>query len=161
MFEKPIYKENINSFKDIRGEIWTSYNRDFDKVDVNHVKFNTNNLGVFRGFHTDSKTIKIASCISGKIIAFIVWPDNSRYMQFQLCADKHSSLLIPAGFYNGFLALEKSIYVYQLSYPGEYFDVEHQRTLSIEESCVPIETISSLLPNHQIIRSSRDSDILI
>ena len=156
MYEKPIYREHTEAYKDTRGEIWTSYDSIVDKIKINHIKFNTNCSGVFRGFHTDSKTIKIASCISGSIIAFIIWPDNSRYEQYELSSKKHSSLLIPAGFYNGFLALENSIYLYQLSYSGKYFDVENQRTLTIEESCIPIKTIKDLAPKKKLIRSKRD-----
>ena len=102
--------------------------------------------------HTDFNTL----LISGDIISFVVWPDNSQYEKFHLSSSLHSRLYIPPGFYNGFLCLEPSIYCYHLGYSGSYIDADDQYTLSIEDSCVPIGEISAYYPINAIIRSLRD-----
>ena len=154
---KPIYFPSTDSFSDSRGEIWTSFDNSDGLFLANHVKFNSNIAGVFRGFHADNSTHKLTTCISGDIISFVVWPDNSQYEKFHLSSSLHSRLYIPPGFYNGFLCLEPSIYCYHLGYSGSYIDAHDQYTLSIEDSCVPIGEISTYFPINDIIRSARDS----
>ena len=154
---KPIYFSSTDSYSDSRGEIWTTYTSINFSLDVNHVKVNTNKPGVFRGFHADSKTTKIASSLRGMILAFIVWPDNSKYETFELCPSRHSILIIPKGFYNGFLSLEDSLYIYHLNYSGDYADQDEQSTLLLEESCVNLEEFYSTLGDLHLIRSKRDS----
>ena len=154
--KKPIYTDSISSFKDARGEIWTTFKGNESIKNVNHVKLNTNLAGVFRGFHADNKTTKIATCISGRILSLIVWPDNSKYELYWLDSSTHATLLIPPYFYNGFLSITESIYMYQLSYQGVYNDADQQYTLSMEESCVPDSIFSKHLDSAKIIRSERD-----
>ena len=152
----PIYESSTDSFKDERGEIWTTYKSQKQNI-INHVKVNTNKPGVFRGFHADEKTTKICECLDGEMIAYIVNPDNQSYEEYQLSSSKHSRITIPPGFYNGILAIKQSLYIYQLSYEGEYIDADKQLTLSLEESCVPIEVVLRQLRGLTLIRSKRDS----
>ena len=153
---KPIYFSSTSSFSDLRGEIWTSFDNSEELFTCNHVKFNTNKAGVFRGFHADQFTHKLTTCVSGDIVSFVVWPDNSRYQKFLLSSSQHSRLYIPPGFYNGFLCLEPSTYCYHLGYSGHYIDAQDQSTLSLEDSCVPLSEISSHYSIDKIIRSERD-----
>ena len=152
----PIYQENTSSFIDLRGEIWTTYKSSMELDTVCHVKINTNSRGVFRGFHRDPKTTKLSACISGEILSFVVWPCNTKYKIYELSSAKHSSLIIPPNFYNGFLSLTESIYIYHLSYTGQYVDASDQSTLTLEDSCIPLQKIDEFYPYASIIRSSRD-----
>ena len=153
----PIYIPSTDFFTDSRGEIWTSFDNAEGLFSSNHVKFNSNRAGVFRGFHSDNFTHKLTTCVSGDIISFVVWPDNSRFEKYHLSSTQHSRLYIPPGFYNGFLCLESSIYCYHLGYSGSYIDAQDQSTLSIEDSCVPVSLINSYYPFDDIIRSTCDS----
>ena len=154
---EPIYFSSTDSHSDNRGEIWTTFTSSTLSININHVKVNTNNPGVFRGFHADPKTTKIASSLKGLILSFVVWPDNSKYEIFELSPVRHSRLIIPKGFYNGFLSLEDSLYIYHLSYSGEYLDHDQQSTLLLEESCVNLEEFYSTLGDLPLIRSQRDA----
>lgn len=153
---EPVFVESVDAFKDNRGEIWTSFEASSYGHSVNHVKVNTNRRGVFRGFHSDAKTTKVCTCLKGNIAAIIVWPDNSRFKIYELSSAKHSTLMVPPTYYNGFVSPEESIYMYQLMYEGEYADAADQRTLLLENSCVDVSIVEDLLNGAPIIRSIRD-----
>ena len=154
----PSYIERIDSFVDERGEIWTTFKGDGKLTSINHVKVNTNARGVFRGFHTDPKTTKTCTCLVGNIVAIVIWPNNEKYETFELSSEKHSILTVPPLFFNGFVAIEDSTYMYQLSYEGEYVDTKEQKTLLLEDSCIDVKIITDLLKGHKIIRSDRDKN---
>ena len=83
----PIFIPSTASFTDSRGEIWTSFDNSEGFFSSNHVKFNSNKAGVFRGFHADKHTHKLTTCVSGDIISFVV-TDNSRFEKFHLSASR-------------------------------------------------------------------------
>ena len=62
-----------DSFKDSRGEIWTTWDNVYsNKLRFNLDKFTTSKKGVLRGFHGDAKSWKLVTCIRGKILSVIV-----------------------------------------------------------------------------------------
>ena len=69
--EVKIFKASI--FKDNRGEIWTNWDKKSlkDKV-INLSKFTTSKKNVLRGFHGDSKSWKLVSCVKGKVLNVVV-----------------------------------------------------------------------------------------
>ena len=156
IINNPIYIEGTSSHVDNRGAIWTTYSIVEDNISVNHVKISTNKRHVFRGFHTDEHTTKIATCIRGEIIAFVIDPLNTEYWEFKLDEINKGRLFIPPNFYNGFLAVKDSIYLYHLSYEGKYNDVECQKTLTLEESCLKEEVIRRHTNGNPLMRSTRD-----
>ena len=66
-----IYKPTI--FKDLRGEIWTKWDKkNFKNISFNLSKFTTSRKNVLRGFHGDTKSWKLVSCIKGKVLNVVV-----------------------------------------------------------------------------------------
>ena len=49
------------------------------------------------------------------------------------------------------------MYLYQLCYEGGYVDQAEQKTLLLEDSCMPEKTKRALLEDKGLIRSKRDS----
>lgn len=153
---EPIYTQQINDFEDNRGKIWSAFESCKEFKASNHTKINTNKKGVFRGFHSDHKTTKLVSCLKGSIKSIVIWPDNKKYMTYNLSEANHATLLIPPNFYNGFLSLTESLYIYNLSYIGNYIDADGQKTIRLEDSCVPLGEITEYFKIDDLVRSSRD-----
>jgi dTDP-4-dehydrorhamnose 3,5-epimerase len=127
-------------FWDDRGNIFTSFNKDFyvemtqKELDFKHDKFALNRQNVLRGLHGDSKTWKLVSCVFGEIYEVVVdmRPESPTYKKwdaFELKANEYTQVLIPPRFVNGYYVLsEKAVFHYKLAYDGEYIDAGEQIT---------------------------------
>ena len=136
--EVKIFKASI--FKDNRGEIWTNWDKKSlkDKV-INLSKFTTSKKNVLRGFHGDSKSWKLVSCVKGKVLNVVVDFRKSsknylKYSSFILDDKKKNSVLIPPMFLNSWLCLSKDcIYSYDYSFKGDYHDVKKQISIKCND----------------------------
>ena len=70
----------MNSFKDIRGQIWTTWDKKYFKnINFNRDKFSISKKNVLRGFHGDKKTWKLITCLRGEILCVVVdYRSNSK-----------------------------------------------------------------------------------
>ena len=60
-------------FIDSRGKIWTSWDKNFFRnIKFNLDKFTTSKKNVLRGFHGDTKSCKLVTCLKGEILSVIV-----------------------------------------------------------------------------------------
>ena len=121
------------TFKDLRGEIWTKREKKFFKsIKFNLSKYTISKKNVLRGFHGDTKSWKLVSCIKGEVLNVIVdFRKNSKnYLKYTsvILNDKNKlSILIPPKFLNSWLCLSKDcIYSYDYSFKGNYNDVKDQ-----------------------------------
>ena len=162
------YPEEIKgkSHADGRGEIYSltggTHNKGFraeKELDLcfAHTKITTNQAGVFRGFHADDKTWKKITCVEGEIISVIINPENTEFKERRLNIVNKRIILIPPGWYNGFISLTNSIYLYSLAYKGKYNDADDQDTIKIQESCYGVKRASKWLENRKMIVSERDT----
>ncbi len=148
--------ENSN-YKDSRGYIWTSWEKSKIKIKFNHDKFATFKRNVFRGFHGDSKTWKLMSCVYGKILLTIVNYDKKskdylKNKQIYLSHKKNIQILIPPKFINSTLCLSKNAVLhYKLSYKGKYNDVGKQFSVKWNDPRLKISW-----PKVKFILSKRD-----
>ena len=129
-------------FWDQRGNIFTSYNKDFysdflpKDLDFKHDKFAESKYNVLRGLHGDNKTWKLVSCVYGEIYEVVVdmRKDSPTFMKwdaFELKADDYRQVLIPPNFINGYyVKTEKAVFHYKLAYDGGYIDANEQMTFS-------------------------------
>ena len=152
-----------NSFKDLRGEIWTSFHKNTIKTVFNinaefiHDKFVSNKEGVLRGLHGDFSTYKLVSCPVGEVfqVALDMRTDSITYGKYHtllLNEENKKSLLLPPGVVNGFLVLSKfSLYSYKLAYTGNYKDFDEQFTVMYNDIRFNIPW-----PTKKIIVSERD-----
>ncbi len=127
-------------FWDLRGNIYTSFNKDFYKnilpkeLDFKHDKFAFSKNNVLRGLHGDNKTWKLVSCVYGEIYEVVVdmRPDSQTYMKwdaFELRADDYRQVLIPPNFINGYyVKSDEAVFHYKLAYDGDYIDADEQMT---------------------------------
>ena len=108
---KGVYIITPNKFQDLRGEIWTSYSREFLKAllpnDLEFVldKFTLSKPNVLRGIHGDVKTYKLVTCITGEIYQVVVdcRKDSPTYLQWEkfiISSDNQKLILIPPCFGN-------------------------------------------------------------
>ncbi len=124
------------SFKDLRGELWTSWDYKIIKKKFNHDKFSYSKKNVLRGFHGDKKTWKLITCVFGKILFVVVNfdPKSKKYLKHQsfILSDKNKkSILVPPYHLNAHLCLSKScLFHYKLSYKNKYNDVKNQFSIS-------------------------------
>ena len=115
--EIKIFKGSI--FKDMRGSLWTSWNKNRKiKLYFNHDKFSISKKNVLRGLHLQTKKSqgKYISVLKGKIfdVAVDLRKHSSTYGKVFsiILSEKNSkSLFIPPGFAHGFCALAKENYV--------------------------------------------------
>ena len=129
--EVKIFKPSI--FKDNRGQIWTKWDKkSLKNRSINLSKLTTSKKNVLRGFHGDSKSWKLVSCIKGKVLNVVVDYRKSsknylKYSSFILNEKNKNSILIPPMFLNSWLCLSKDcIYSYDYSFKGNYNDVNNQ-----------------------------------
>ena len=146
-----------SNYKDSRGYIWTSWEKSKTKIKFNHDKFATFEKNVFRGFHGDSKTWKLMSCVYGKILLTIVNYDKKskdylKNKQIYLSHKKNIQILIPPKFINSTLCLSKNAVLhYKLSYKGKYNDVGKQFSVKWNDPRLKISW-----PKVKFILSKRD-----
>ena len=147
-----------SSFKDSRGEIWTTWDNVYSsKLRFNLDKFTTSKKGVLRGFHCDTKSWKLVTCIRGKILSVIVdyRPKSKNYLKFTsiIMSDKNKkSVIIPPMFLNSWLCLSQDcIYSYKYSFNGKYSDVDDQISVKWNDP-----KINFKWPNKKPILSKRD-----
>jgi dTDP-4-dehydrorhamnose 3,5-epimerase len=147
-----------SSFKDSRGEIWTTWDNVYSsKLRFNLDKFTTSKKSVLRGFHCDTKSWKLVTCIRGKILSVIVdyRPKSKNYLKFTsiIMSDKNKkSVIIPPMFLNSWLCLSQDcIYSYKYSFNGKYSDVDDQISVKWNDP-----KINFKWPNKKPILSKRD-----
>ena len=130
---KEIKYFNSKVFKDSRGKIWTSWDKDFFRnIRFNLDKFTTSKKNVLRGFHGDTKSWKLVTCLKGEILSVIVdYRKNSKnylkYTRIKMSEKNRISVLIPPNFLNSWLCISKEcLYQYKYSFRGKYNDVKDQ-----------------------------------
>ena len=138
-------------FEDLRGNIFTSYNKDFYNealpkvLDFKHDKFAESKQNVLRGLHGDTKTWKLVSCAFGEIVEVVVdmrknSPTYLKWEAFDLKASEYRQVLIPPGFVNGYyVKTEKAVFHYKLAYDGDYIDADEQITVAWDDDRIKIE----------------------
>lgn len=135
-----IIENNLESFKDSRGEIFTTYKDEFRGLHFNHDKICFRHKDVLVGIHGDFETHKLITCLYGEV--FIALVDNRpqskdylKYKTFIINGQDKKQLFIPPGIGNSFLVLSDTcVYNYKLAYDGEYNDVDKQFTLKWNDS---------------------------
>ena len=120
-------------FIDSRGKIWTSWDKNFFRnIKFNLDKFTTSKKNVLRGFHGDTKSWKLVTCLKGEILSVIVdYRKNSKnylkYTKIKMSEKNRISVLIPPNFLNSWLCISKEcLYQYKYSFKGKYNDVKDQ-----------------------------------
>ena len=81
--EVKIFKTSI--FKDSRGQIWTKWDKKTLKnKSINLSKLTISKKNVLRGFHGDTKSWKLVSCIKGNVLNVVVdYRKNSKnYLKY-------------------------------------------------------------------------------
>ena len=63
---KGLEKIKLDTFQDYRGEIWTVYSKEYSDDSFVADKISISRFGVLRGFHGDSYTTKMISCLHGQ-----------------------------------------------------------------------------------------------
>ena len=142
--EAKIYVPDV--FPDARGYFKETYSRDKyaaagmrDQWVQDSVSRSRRN--VVRGMHYDMRMAKLVQVLLGRIFDVIVdvRPGSSTYKRwqgFELSADNHLQLYVPAGFAHGFCALDDdNIVQYKMT---AHFDPSQERTLSWNDPSVGI-----------------------
>jgi dTDP-4-dehydrorhamnose 3,5-epimerase len=117
----------------------------------NHTKLTYSKNNVFRGFHGDTKSWKLIKCVFGNIDQYIYdfrieSETYGKLFKINLTQDLESMILIPPGCLNGFFThSETSIYLYNLSYEGEYIDSSDQITLAWDDPRINLELENPLI----------------
>lgn len=158
---KDLKSINYSDFSDHRGNIYTTFRRDF-LGDINgafdHDKFSHSKKNVLRGFHADYKSQKIVTCVYGKILqVFCDYRSNSEtYLNVYSKILHHSDLMsfyVPVGVLNAYYVMsERAVYHYKYDYVGEYADVEDQITVAWNNPLINFNW-----PVKQPILSERDT----
>jgi dTDP-4-dehydrorhamnose 3,5-epimerase len=124
----------LDTFQDERGEIWTIYSDKHTNLSFVEDKITISRFGVLRGFHGDSKTAKLISCLSGRIqLSVADLRKNSitygNVETFTISAKDPKVIEVPAGCINAHLCLsDKCIFHYKWS--EKYAGPNEQVTVS-------------------------------
>jgi dTDP-4-dehydrorhamnose 3,5-epimerase len=101
-----------------------------DEFVQDSVSFSRQN--VLRGLHYDVRMSKLVQVLRGRIFDVIVdlrdgSPTSLRWQGFELSADNHRQLYVPAGFAHGFLALTDDV-IFSYKH-GALHDPAHERSV--------------------------------
>jgi dTDP-4-dehydrorhamnose 3,5-epimerase len=101
-----------------------------DEFVQDSVSFSRQN--VIRGLHYDVRMSKLVQVLRGRIFDVIVdlregSPTSLRWQGFELSADNHRQLYVPAGFAHGFLALTDDV-IFSYKH-GALHDPAHERSV--------------------------------
>ena len=127
----------LDTFQDYRGEIWTVYSEEFTNLNFIADKITKSRFGVLRGFHGDSHTAKLITCLSGQFQFAVVdlRKDSKTYGNKQtfLVSDYEPKIIIvPAGCVNAHLCLsDKCVFYYKWS--EQYAGPEGQVTIAWDD----------------------------
>jgi len=142
--------------RDIRGQIWTSWEKKKTNINFNHDKFSFSKKNVFRGFHFDYKTYKLVSCVFGEVIFFYFNTKNKKKFNIKkkiLNLKRNIQIFLPPNYAIGFLCLsEKCIFHYKLYYKGKYIDSKNQNTIKLSDKRINLQEIKK----KNLILSKRD-----
>ena len=148
-----IFRDTIG--KDKRGQIWTSWNKKKIKFNFNHDKFTISKKNVFRGFHFDSKTWKLVSCVYGKVLFFYFKIEKKKQFKINkivLSHKRNSKVLIPPGIAIGYLCLNDiNVFHYKLYYKGNYITSDKQNTIKWNDPRISVTELKK-----KVILSDRD-----
>ena len=128
----------LDTFQDERGEIWTIYSDKHTDLSFVEDKITISRFGVLRGFHGDSKTAKLISCLSGRIQLSVadLRKNSTTYGNvetFIISSDDPKIVEVPAGCINAHLCLsDKCIFHYKWS--EKYEGPDEQVTVSWNDS---------------------------
>ena len=155
---KGVYKIDIEKFSDFRGEYIESFNLKqflkFKKIKYNQDDFSISKKNVLRGFHGDTKTWKLVSCVHGEFDLYVLnYCKNSKQflktIKFNLSDKKYQQILIPPKFGNAHLVKsKKAIFHYKQS---TYYNRKIQFTVKWDDPRLKI-----VWPIKKPILSKRD-----
>lgn len=109
----------LDIFQDYRGEIWTIYSDEFTRYKFVQDKISISRFGVLRGFHGDSQTAKLITCLSGQFQLVVVdlrknskTYGNSEIFMLSDCEPR--VVIVPEGCVNAHLCLsDQCIFFYK------------------------------------------------
>ncbi len=133
----------LDTFSDLRGEIWSIYSPEYSDVEYKLDKVTISKLGVLRGFHADSLNCKLITCLHGKFQLAIAdareSSDTYGNTEVHVITDEDPTLVfIPKGCLNAHLSLsEKCIFHYKWSHG--YVQPESQATVVWNDKTLDIE----------------------
>lgn len=128
-----IIEVDLDPFYDSRGQIWSVYQDSglFPRFVEDKITISSRN--VLRGFHGDSDTGKLITCLKGKMQLVVVdtRATSSLYGETReyLISDKNPKLVyVPPGFINAHLCLSKDC-IFYYKWTKEYTGPEKQVTI--------------------------------
>ncbi|HEF8182292.1 TPA: dTDP-4-dehydrorhamnose 3,5-epimerase family protein [Campylobacter jejuni] len=166
---KGVFIITPNSFKDLRGEIWSVFSsKDIESLLPSNLKFVLDKFtlskhNVLRGIHGDHKSWKLVTCVYGEVHQVVVdcrkdSPTYLKWERFIINENNRKLILIPPYFGNAQYVSSKNdaLYYYKWAYEGEYVDAKDQITYAWNDSRIAIDW-STDTP----ILSDRDIDATI
>jgi dTDP-4-dehydrorhamnose 3,5-epimerase len=150
----------LKPFRDFRGTYVESFNEKKykKKFNIKFVQddFSSSKKGILRGFHGDSKTWKLFSCIKGKVqFAFINNDNNSKKFKknFSICLNEKSNLqiLVPPNYGTAHLVLSKNATIHYKQ--STYYKTHKQFTINHKNKCLRFRWLLK-----KIIVSERDKN---
>ena len=157
MKEIKIFKSSI--FKDHRGYLWTSWEKNKIKIKFNHDKFSISKKNTIRGLHCDFKSWKLVTCVFGKLLLVVVdmRKSSKNYLKSKKIVLSHNKprlVLLPPYYANAHLCLShKCVFHYKWSYRGKYMDAQKQKSYKWNDPKLDIKW-----PLKKPILSKRDKD---
>jgi len=135
----------LDTFEDERGEIWTTYSNKHTNIDFVEDKLTISRFGVLRGFHGDSNTVKLISCLSGRIqFAVADLRKNSKTygnVETFIISDKEPKVIeVPAGCVNAHLCLSDEC-VFHYKWSENYAGPDEQVTVSWDDPDLAVNWI--------------------
>ena len=139
---KGLKKIELDTFTDFRGEIWTTYSKEFTDVEFVMDKITISKFGVLRGFHGDADTTKLISCLGGQLQFAVVdlrkESETYHHAEHFYINDKVPTVFeVPAGCINAHLCLSDSC-IFYYKWSKEYRGPDSQVTINWNDKDINI-----------------------
>lgn len=127
----------IDTFNDHRGDIWTVFSENMIDEKFVEDKVTVSKKNVLRGFHGDSVTDKLVTCLLGRIqfVVIDLRKKSRTYLmkeEFIIDSSKPIVVLVPKGCVNAHLCLsDQCVFFYKWS--KQYAGPENQITIAWDD----------------------------
>ena len=141
---------HLKSYEDNRGELYPCWRKRNSKINFVEDRFSRSKKGVVRGFHGDSTTYKLCTCVYGELF-LVLWDiENKVRYEYTLTEKNKLQVLVPPNFLNAHQCLSSECILFY-KWSEYYGGPESQWSINYKDPDINVEW-----PVDKVTLSGRD-----
>ena len=147
-----LHSKNITTYKDVRGEVYPCWRADEYNIRFVEDRFSRSIKNTIRGFHGDSTTWKLFTCVYGAI-KLVLWDIKRKAKKEMVLSDENKlQVLVPPYYLNAHECLSDECVLYY-KWSENYSGPENQWTVNYKD-----KEINAFWHTEDPILSKRDRE---